>query len=206
MGQQMETTWRSFTGVVEILVTTAQLLSTKRDGSSDGDHLALIYWCDRDLGNHGHVAAPCYGLREMGQHMESTFSCMVETLVTTGAMEPETLRILPLGMAARSVMGNNELWLAVSTASADNLRLNGRNVELQQELSASKSQHASADNLRLKGRNVELQQVLSASKREVSGASAENLRLKVRNVELQQELSSAKREAAAALTRKPATG
>ena len=43
-----------------------------------------------------------------------TFQAVMDVLITAGALEPDTLRVLPLGQACRSFQGSNELWLAMA--------------------------------------------------------------------------------------------
>lgn len=42
---------------------------------------------------------------------------VLDILVSTGAMEADTLRILPLGLLARDIRGQNELWMAIALTS-----------------------------------------------------------------------------------------
>ena len=49
----------------------------------------------------------------------------MEVLITQGALEAGTLRMLPLGLVSRSLQGQNELWLAMALTHPAVLRLNG---------------------------------------------------------------------------------
>ena len=49
----------------------------------------------------------------------------MEVLITVGALEPDTLRILPLGLVSRSIQGQNELWLALALTHPATMRLTG---------------------------------------------------------------------------------
>ncbi|KAG2449071.1 hypothetical protein HYH02_005820 [Chlamydomonas schloesseri] len=43
-----------------------------------------------------------------------TFQLTMEILICMDALEPESLRVLPLGLLARNIQGGNELWLAMA--------------------------------------------------------------------------------------------
>eukprot|EP00200_Dunaliella_tertiolecta_P005053 CAMPEP_0202359206 /NCGR_PEP_ID=MMETSP1126-20121109/12588_1 /ASSEMBLY_ACC=CAM_ASM_000457 /TAXON_ID=3047 /ORGANISM="Dunaliella tertiolecta, Strain CCMP1320" /LENGTH=1135 /DNA_ID=CAMNT_0048952565 /DNA_START=212 /DNA_END=3620 /DNA_ORIENTATION=- len=53
------------------------------------------------------------GIRATEENTWRSFTDVVEVLITMGALEANTLRVLPLGLVARNIQGNNELWLAL---------------------------------------------------------------------------------------------
>ncbi|KAF5836973.1 P-loop containing nucleoside triphosphate hydrolase protein [Dunaliella salina] len=53
------------------------------------------------------------GIRAAEENTWRSFTDVVEVLITMGALEAGSLRVLPLGLVARNIQGNNELWLAL---------------------------------------------------------------------------------------------
>lgn len=54
-----------------------------------------------------------------------TFLDVVDILIREGAMEPGSLRVLPIGQVARSIQGQNELWLALALTHPSVMSLSG---------------------------------------------------------------------------------